>query len=224
MHRVMLIVVPSIAFFFNGCKIPAFQMANEPRRAAFTFGFPGRLENLEDAFFAAKLQYAELDFKEHWQRKPQYEFTVTRGDTILRYIISMEDCQSFYYLVQYNTNWNCDSGYLNVDRYTANIPTMPPVRARSIFEEEVIRLLKMHFYPVKSEYHWKIEKVQDTTYVKVVDHLHDLRKMYIYSMDTVMNHLAEKEIYNYLGDSIIHYRRLESQRYVYIESKEVTRN
>ena len=75
-----------------------------------------------------------------------------------------------------------------------------------------------------NEYHWKIEKTKDTTYVKILNQMNLLRKLYIYSLDTIGNSIAEKEMFNYLGDSTIHYKKCQSQRFVYLESKEVTKN
>ena len=209
---------------FIGCDFKVPQIANDPPHSEFSFGFKGRLEKLEDAFYSSKFNYKEFDYSSNLQKDPEYEFEIIRSDTILNYVMTLQDCQSFYYLVKFNDNWNCDSSYIHIDKYSSNKDSIPESIAKSIFNEEVIKPLKQRFNSIPNDYHWNIEKTKDTTYVRILNQDNSLRKLYLYSLDTIGNSIAEKEIFNYLGDSTIHYRKSQSQRFVYLESKEVIRN
>lgn len=207
-----------------GCDFKVPQIVNDPPSSEFSFGFKGRLERLEDAFYSSNFEYKEFNYSTNWQKDPEYGFTLTRSDTILNYVITLQDCQSIYYLVKWNDNWNCDSSYIHIDKYSSNKDSIPESIAKSIFNEEIIRPLNQKFGSMVNEYHWTIEKTKDTTYVKILNQNNSLRKLYIYSLDTIGNSIEEKEMFNYLGDSTIHYKKSQSQRFMYIESKEVTKN
>ena len=207
-----------------GCDFKVPQIVNDPPSSEFSFGFKGRLEKLEDAFYSSNLDYNEFNYSTNLQKDPEYEFTLTRSDTILSYVITLQDCQSIYYLVQWNDNWNCDSSYIHIDKYSSNKDSIPESIAKSIFAEDIIKPLNRKFSTIVNEYHWTIEKTKDTTYVKILNQNNSLRKLYLYSLDTIGNSIAEKEMFNYLGDSTIHYKKSQSQRFVYLESKEVTKN
>lgn len=204
-----------------GCDFKMPQIANDPPRAEFSFGFPGRLEKLEDAFYSSKFNYKEFSYSTNLQKDPEYEFAIIRSDTILNYLITLQDCQSIYYLVEWNDNWNCDSSYIYIDKYSSNKDSIPENVAKSIFYEEIVLPLSQKFSSITNTYRWKIEKTKDTTYVKILNQNNALRKLYVYSLDTIGNSIAEKEIFNYLGDSVIHYKKSQAQRFVYLESKKV---
>lgn len=207
-----------------GCDLKLPQIVNDPPRSEFSFGFKGRLEKLEDAFYSSNFEYSEFNYSTNWQKDPRYGFTLTRSDTILNYIITLQDCQSIYYLVEWNDNWNCDSSYIHIDKYSSNKDSISENTAKSIFYEDIIKPLTRKFSTIVNEYHWTIEKTKDTTYVKILNQNSVLRKLYIYSIDTIGNHIAEKEMFNYLGDSTIHYKKSQSQRFMYLESKKVIKN
>jgi len=207
-----------------GCDFKVPQIANDPPRSEFSFGFKGRLEKLEDAFYSSNFRYKEFSYSTNLQKDPEYEFEISRSDTTLNYVITLQDCQSIYYLVKWNDDWKCDSSYIHIDKYTSNKDSIPESVAKAIFNEQIIIPLKQRFDSMPSDYHWKIEETKDTTYVRILNQNNSLRKLYIYSLDTIGNSMAEKEIFNYLGDSTIHYRKSQSQRFVYLESKEVIRN
>jgi hypothetical protein len=99
--------------------------------------------------------------------------------------------------------------------------SIPEAIAKSIFDKEIIQPLRQKFDSTTYDYHWKVEKSNDTTYVKVLSQNNTLRKLYVYSFDSVGNSIAGKEIFNYLGDSTIHYKKSQSQRYMYLESREI---
>lgn len=197
---------------------------NNPPRAKFSFGFNGRLEKLEDAFYSSKFKYQEFDYSTNWQRDPQYKFTVLRSDTTFTYIITLQDCQSMYYIVKWDDDWKCDSSYLHIESYSSSAGDIPEEIAKSIFEGEVIIPLRQKFALINNNYHWNIKKSNDTTYVEILNQNGTLRKRYVYSLDTIGNSIAEKEIFNYLGDSIIHYTKSQRQQFVYLESKEIITN
>jgi len=207
-----------------GCDFKVPQIANDPPSSEFSFGFKGRLEKLEDAFYSSNFDYKEFNYSTNLQKDPGYEFTLTRSDTILKYFITLQDCQSIYYLVKWNDNWNCDSSYIHIDNYSSNKDSIPEAIAKSIFKNDIIKPLNQKFNSIVNEYHWTIVKAKDTTYVKILNQNNLLRKLYIFSLDTIGNSIAEKEIFNYLGDSTIHYKKSQSQRFMYLESKEVTMN
>jgi hypothetical protein len=206
-----------------GCDFKIPQIVNDPPSSEFSFGFKGRLEKLEDAFYSSNFDYQEFNYLSNWQKDPEYEFTLIRSDTILNYVIFLQDCQSIYYLVNWNDNWNCDSSYIHIDKYSSNKDSIPKSIAKSIFNEEIIKPLNQKFNSMTNEYHWTIQKTKDTTYVKILNQNNALRKLYIYALDSIGNSIAEKEIFNYLGDSTIHYIKSQSQRFMYLESKEVTK-
>jgi hypothetical protein len=221
-HNFFLILILTISIL--GCDFKVPQIANDPPSSEFSFGFKGRLEKLEDAFYSSNFDYKESNYSTNWQKDPEYGFTLTRSDTILTYVITLQDCQSIYYLVKWNDNWNCDSSYIHIDKYSSNKDSIPKNIAKSIFNEDIIKPLNQKFSNMVNEYHWTIEKSNDTTYVRILNQNNSLRKLYIYSLDTIGDSIVEKEMFNYLGDSTIHYTKSQSQRFVYLESKEVTKN
>jgi hypothetical protein len=204
-----------------GCDFRVPQIANDPPKSEFSFGFPGRLEKLEDAFYALKFNYKEFSYSTNLQKDPEYAFEIKRSDTVLNYTVTLQDCQSIYYLVQFNDDWKCDSSFIHIDKYSSNKDSVSESAAKSIFFEEIILPLNQKFSSIGNIYRWEIEKTKDTTYVKILNQKNALRKLYVYSLDTIGNSIAEKEIFNYLGDSIIHYTKSQAQRFVYLESKKV---
>jgi hypothetical protein len=209
--------------FLLACDFTLPQIANDTPRSVFSFGFKGRVEKLEDAFYSAGFNYSEFNYAVEWQKDPEYGFRITRSDTIIDYVVTLQDCQSIYYLVNWNDNWDCDSSFIHIDRYSSNKDPIPAHVARSIFKEQIITPLNSKFNTLTNDYHWSIEKTIDTTYVRILNQANQLRKLYVYSLDKTGGGIAEKEIINFLGDSIVHYRKSEAQRYVYLESKQVTR-
>ena len=139
------------------------QIANDPPSAEFSFGFKGRLEKLEDAFYSTGFDYKEFNYLTNMQKDPEYEFAITRSDTILNYVIILQDCQSIFYLVEWNDNWKCDSSYIHIDKYSSNIDAIPQSIAKAIFYEEIIEPLIQKFNSMPNDYYWKIEKTKDTT-------------------------------------------------------------
>jgi hypothetical protein len=212
-----LIILLGILFFYCCGFYP-----HLPSRSKFIYTFPGQLENLEDAFYASKFQYAELDFDEHWQRNPEYEFKIVRSDTTIWYAIELQNCVTRYYLVYTDTLYKCDLSYLSINRYRSNFPDLPLPVAESIFHKEIIDPLMERINTVKNSYHTVIEKKPDSTFVKILDQNNGLRKLYSYSKDST-GRLAEKEFINYLGDSTIIYLRNPQQMHVYLKSKTVIR-
>ncbi len=211
-------------FLIWGCDFKIPQIVNDPPRSKFSFGFKGRLEKLEDAFYSSNLKYREFNYSTNWQKDPEYGFTIVRSDTVIDYIITLQDCQSIYYLVKWNDNWKCDSSYIHIDKYSSNLDFISKDKAKSIFNEEIIVPLRQKFGSLANDYHWKIEKLNDTTYVKILNQNDSLRKLFIYSLDTIGNSIAEKEIHNFLGDSIIYYKKSQSQMFMYLESKKIIKN
>lgn len=205
-----------IATLFLGCYLP-----NDPPKNKFGFGFKGRLERLEEAFYSSKLNYVERDFSQYLQISPEYEFVIIHSDTTINYVVTLSDCQSIYSLVKWNDNWKCDSSFIIVRNFSSNIDSLPDAEAEKIFKNEIIVPLSKQLDSVKNNYRWVIEKKQDTVFVKIVNQNDSLRKLYIYSFDSVGNDIAEKEIINYLGDSTIIYYNSPQQRYIYIKSKKV---
>ncbi|HEY6503965.1 MAG TPA: hypothetical protein VIZ28_08335 [Chitinophagaceae bacterium] len=203
-----------LLIFFKGCYVP-----NDPPKSEFSFGFHGRLERLEDAFYLSALTYRERDFNQHLQSSPEYEFIIVRSDTTINFIVTLVDCQSISSLVKWNDNWNCDSSYVIIKKVSSNIDSLPNSEAKSIFKKEIIDHLTDRFNSVTNIYRWTIEKKQDTVLVKILNQNDYLRKLYIYSFDSVGNDIAEKEIINYLGDSTIIYKNSPEQRYMYLKSK-----
>lgn len=126
--------------------------------------------------------------------------------------------------MKWNDNWNCDSSYIHIDKYSSNTDSISKSIAKSIFNEEIIKPLNQKFTSLANEYYWIIEKTKDTTYVKILNQKKALRKLYVYSIDTIGNSLEEKEIFNYLGDSTIHYKKSQSERFMYLESKTIIKN
>ena len=199
-----------------GCYLP-----NDPPKNEFAFGFQGRLEKLEDAFYSSKLNYSERDFSQHFQSLPEYEFVIVRSDTVINYVVTLGDCQSIYSLVKWNDNWNCDSSFIVIKKFSSNIDSLATFEAERLFKNEIINPLADKMNSVTTSYRWTIEKKQDTVLVKILNQNDSLRKIYIYSFDSVGNDIAEKEIINYLGDSTIIYQKDPEQRYVYLKSKRV---
>ena len=207
-----------------GCDIKVPQIVNDTPSSKFSFGFKGRLEKLEDAFYSLNLKYKELSYSANLQKEPEYEITIIRSDTALKYIITLQDCQSIYYLVNWKDNWNCDSSYIHIDEYSSNLDTISEETVKAIFNTEIIIPIRHKFNTMVNDYRWEVEKSNDTTYVKILNQENILRKLYIYSLDSTGNSLAEKEVFNFLGDSTIHYKKSPSQRFMHLESKEVIRN
>lgn len=205
-----------LLILFVGCYIP-----NDPPKNEFAFGFQGRLERLEDAFYSSNLNYRERDFSQHLQSSPEYEFAIIRSDTIINYVVTLSDCQSIYSLVKWNDNWNCDSSFIIIKKVSFNIDSLPTSEAKSIFKNEIIAPLTNRLNSVTNNYRWTIARKQDTVLVKILNQKDSLRKLYIYSYDSIGNDIAEKEVFNYLGDSTIIYRKNPQQRYVYLKSKKV---
>ena len=77
-----------IGIYLIGLLTVSCYVPNDPPRAEFSFGFQGRLEKLEDAFYDTKLIFKELDFNQHWQRSPEYLFTVNRNDSTIKYTVT----------------------------------------------------------------------------------------------------------------------------------------
>jgi hypothetical protein len=200
----------------TGCYIP-----NDPPKSEFSFGFPGRVERLEDAFYSSALNYKERDFNQYSQKTPEYEFVVTRSDTTINYVVTIQDCQSIYYLVQFNDNWTCDSSFIHVDKFSSNIGSLSLPDAKSIFKTEIIDRLTGKFNAIGNRYYWAIEKKQDTVFVKILDQKNSLRKLYVYSFDSVSNAMAQKQFISYMGDSTMIYQNDPGQRYVYLKNKTV---
>ena len=217
-----LILLAPIILSACDSKLP--HIANNPPSAQFSFGFNGRLEKLEDAFYSCQFKYNEFSYTTNLQKEPRYGFVIARSDTVINYSITLQDCQSIYYLVKWNDDWKCDSSYIHVDQYTSNFDSIPKALALSIFHDEIIKPLNKKFQSIANEYHWEIDKKADTTFVRILNQDKVLRKLYIYSLDTIGNSIAEKEIYNYLGDSILHFTKSQRQRFVYLESKETIIN
>jgi len=223
MNKLRLLFLLLIISTF-GCDLKFPQIANDPPSSAFGFTFQGRLERLEDVFYSSNLIYKERDFARHLQSSPEYEFVIVRSDTTINYVVILGDCQSIYSLVKWNDNWNCDSSRIIIREFTSNIDSLPSSAAKSIFKKEIIDHLTERLNSMTNSYRWTIEKKQDTVLVRILNQKGSLRKLYIYSFDSVGNDLAEKEIINYLGDSIIHYKKNQSQMFVYLESKKVIKN
>jgi len=201
---------------FDGCYLP-----NDPPKNEFAFGFQGRLERLEDAFYSSNLNYTERDFSQHLQISPEYEFVIIRSDTTIKYVVTFSDCQSIYSLVKWNDNRNCDSSFIIVREFSSNIDSLPTSTAETIFKKEIVTPLSSRLDSVTNNYRWIIEKKPNTILVKILNPKDSLRKLYIYSFDSLGNDITEKQIINYLGDSIIIYQKSPEQRYVYLKSKKV---
>ena len=210
-----------LILFVSGCCYFPMYVPNNPPSSEYSFGFHGRVERLEDAFFSSGLSYKERDFNEHSQRTPEYEFVIIRSDTTIKYVVTLEDCQSIYYLVKFDANWNCDSSHIHIDKFSSNIASLTLSHAASVFKTEVVDRLTARFDSIKNDYRWAIEKKQDTVLVKVLNQKDYLRKLYIYALDSISNSVEEKEIISYMGDSTIIYQNDPKQRYVYLKSKRV---
>ncbi len=202
--------------FLVGCYLP-----NDPPKSEFAFAFPGRLERLEDAFYASKFDYKERDFLQHLQQSPEYEFTIVRADTVINYVLRLGDCQSIYSLVKWNENLPCDSSNIIIRKFSSNIDSLPASVAEAVFKQEIIDPMIEKFNAIKNTYRLVMEKKNDTVLVKILNQEDSLRKLYIYSFDPVGDDIAEKQIINYLGDSTIIYHKSPEQRYVYLKRKEV---
>lgn len=216
-----ILLIACLLFFGCRWKVPILYLPNDPPKSAFSFEFPGRLENLEDAFYSVNLNYKERSFSSFLQKSPEYEFQINRHDTAITYVVTLEDCQSIYSLVKWNDNWNCNSSSIIVLKYSSNIDSLQMLTAKSFFEEDVIEKISENFKKFHNVYHWRIEKNGDTTFVKVLSQNNSLRKTYIYSIDTIDQSIAEKQILNLLGDSTIIYQNDPNQRFMYIASKQV---
>ena len=210
------ILLLSIAI--SGCKL---YVPNNSPKSKFGFAFQGRLERLEDAFYSLNLAYRERDFETYLQISPEFEFEIVRSDTTINYVVTLGDCQSIYSLVMWNDNWNCDSSHIIIKTFSSNIDSLPTTEAKSIFEKEIIVPLTNRLNSVTNDYRWTVEKKQDTVFVKILSRKDSLRKLYIYSFDSIVNDIAEKEVINYLGDSTIIYYKSPEQRFVYLKSKRV---
>jgi hypothetical protein len=194
-----------------GCHLP--NSADPPE---FRFTFNGRLEKLEDAFYALHFNYEETDFSHHLLRKPEYELTITRGDTIIAYLMRLVDCESMYYLVNFSGKPSCDTSYIDVEHFFSNIDSLPASVAQSIFKNEVIDKITEKHSAIKNRYQLNIERYADSVIVKVVNQNNILRKKYFYTFDTVENKFEERTIINYLVDSTIIYQKSKEQYYIYI--------
>jgi hypothetical protein len=103
MNKLRLLLLLLLISLF-GCDFKVPQIVNDPPSSEFSFGFKGRLEKLEDAFYSSNLNYKEFNYSAHLQKDPEYEFTIRRSDTTVSYILTLQDCQSIYYLVKWNDN------------------------------------------------------------------------------------------------------------------------
>ncbi len=55
-----------------GCDFKVPQIVNDPPSSEFSFGFKGRLEKLEDAFYSSNIDYIEFNNSTNWQKEPEY--------------------------------------------------------------------------------------------------------------------------------------------------------
>jgi uncharacterized protein YkvS len=203
----------------SGCYVP-----NDPPTSEFSFGFDGRVEKLEDAFFSAKLDYKENSFKD-WQRAPEYLFKLKRNDTLIDYRVTLGDCQSIYSLVKWNDDWKCDSSYVQIWNFKHNLDTLPTNKAKEIFDIDIISKIRPIFDNLTTEYKWEINRIrEDSVVVDILNQNNELRKRHFYSMDTIGNSIANKKIVSFIGDSVVIYTKMESQRFMYIESKKTLHN
>jgi len=109
--------------------------------------------------------------------------------------------------------------------YIPNIDSIPINKAKEIFYDEVIDKIKVTYGNVKNKYHWKINRTgNDSIIVDILNQNNELRKRHFFSTDTIMNSIAEKEFVSFIGDSVYIYKKMESQRYMYIESKKTLHN
>ena len=205
--------------FLSGCYVP-----NDGPKSEFSYGFDGRVEKLEDVFFSTKLNYKENDLKD-WQMVQEYLFEIKKSDTIIDYKVTLGDCQSIFALVKWNDDWKCDSSYVVVREFKHNLDTLSTEKAKEIFDIEVINKIRPNFNNLTSEYRWEVKRIkEDSVIVDILNQDNKLRKRYFYSMDTIGNSIANKKIISFVGDSVIIYMKMESQRFMYLESKKTLHN
>ena len=216
MKRIKLYI---LLIFLSGCYVP-----NDPPKSEFSFGFDGRVEKLEDAFFSAKLSYKENDLKD-WQMVQEYLFEIKRSDTIIDYKVTLGDCQSIFSLVKWNDDWKCDSSYVVIREFKHNLDTLPTKRAKEIFNVEVISKIRPIHNNLTSKYRWEVNRInEDSVIVDILNQENKLRKRHFYSMDTIGNSIENKKIVSFEGDSVVIYTKMESQRFMYLESKKTLHN
>ena len=209
-----------IILLLSGCYVP-----NDYPSPEFSFGFKGRLEKLEDAFFETKLNYKELSFQQYYLKTPEYSFTIKRNDSIINYTTTLKDCQSIYSLVLWDDDWKCDSSYIHILDFNHNLDTLPKPLARNIFKEEIVDIIELNFKKNNKEYHWEINQLsEDSVIVNILNQDNELRKKHFFSMDTISNSIAEKKIVSFIGDSVVIYENSASQRFMYIGLKKTWHN
>lgn len=213
-----LLALIFLSLLFIGCYVP-----NDPSsRLEFSFGFKGRLEKLEDAFFNTNLEYKEFRFDRKNQSRPEYLFTINKNDTVVDYTISLFDCQSIFSLVKWNNDYKCDSSYVSILDYKHNLDTLPMSKAKKIFNDSIITSVRINHEKITDSYHWNIKRFgEDSVIVDILNQNKILRKRYFFSLDTIGNSIEEKEIVNHIGDTVIIYKNKEKQRFMYIESKQI---
>lgn len=208
-----------LLILLSGCYVP-----NDPPTSDFSFEFNGRVEKLEDAFFSADLDYKENSFKS-LQKAPEYLFKIIRNDTLIDYTVTLSDCQSIFSLVKWNEDWKCNSSYVRIWNFKHNLDTLSTNYAKKIFDEEIINKIRPIFNNLTIEYRWEINRIkEDSIVVNILNQNNELRKRYYYSMDTIGNSIANKKIVSFIGDSVVIYTKMESQRFMYIESKKTLHN
>ena len=208
-----------LLLFLSGCYVP-----NDGLKSEFSYRFDGRVEKLEDAFFSTKLNYKENDLKD-WQMVQEYLFEIKKPDTIIDYKVTLGDCQSIFSLVKWNDDWKCDSSYVVVREFKHNLDTLSTKKAKEIFDIEVINKIRSNFNNLISEYRWEVKRIKENSViVNILNQDNKLRKRYFYSIDTIGNSIANKKIISFIGDSVIIYTKMESQRFMYLESKKTLHN
>ena len=216
MKRIKLYI---LLILLNGCYVP-----NDGPKSEFSFGFDGRVERLEDAFFSSKLNYKENDLKD-WQMVQEYLFEIKRNDTIIDYKVTLGDCQSIFSLVKWNDDWKCDSSYVVVREFKHNLDSLPIKKAKEIFDVAVINKIRPNYNNLTSMYRWEVKRIkEDSVIVDILNQNNKLRKRHFFSMDTIGNSIKNKKIVSFVGDSVIIYTKMESQRFMYLESKKTLHN
>ncbi|TYA84241.1 hypothetical protein [Seonamhaeicola marinus] len=203
-----------LLIFMIGCYVP-----NDEPGSKFSFGFSGRVEKLEDAFFNMELNYTENNLKD-LQAFQEYLFKIQKHDTIIDYEVTLNDCQSIHALVKWNANWNCDSSYVVVREFKHNLDTLSIKKAKEIFNTAIIHKIRQTHSSVSSEYTWNIKRIRkDSVIVDVLNQENKLRKRHFFSFDPIGKSIENKKTVSFIGDSAIIYTKMASQRFMYLESK-----